>query len=46
MLAIGRDYDDISPIHGVLLGSGEQEIEVGVDVIPWTGNAPRRASAA
>jgi transglutaminase-like putative cysteine protease len=37
VLAIGRDYDDISPIHGVLLGPGEQEIEVAVDVIPWTG---------
>ncbi|MBV8764928.1 MAG: transglutaminase family protein [Hyphomicrobiales bacterium] len=39
VLAIGRDYDDISPIHGILLGPGEQEIDVGVDVIPWTGAA-------
>jgi transglutaminase-like putative cysteine protease len=47
VLAIGRDYDDISPIHGVLLGPGEQEIEVGVDVVPWTGDeAGRDASAA
>ena len=37
VLAIGRDYDDISPIHGILLGPGEQEIDVGVDVVPWTG---------
>ena len=34
VLAIGRDYDDISPIHGILLGPGEQEIDVGVDVVP------------
>ncbi|MFI5015726.1 MAG: transglutaminase N-terminal domain-containing protein [Hyphomicrobiales bacterium] len=39
VLAIGRDYDDISPIHGILLGPGEQEIDVAVDVIPWTGVA-------
>ena len=37
VLAIGRDYDDISPIHGILLGPGEQEIEVEVDVVPWKG---------
>jgi len=34
VLAIGRDYDDISPIHGILLGPGEQEIDVAVDVVP------------
>ena len=39
VLAIGRDYDDVSPIHGILLGPGEQEIDVGVDVVPWTGAA-------
>jgi transglutaminase-like putative cysteine protease len=39
VLAIGRDYDDISPIHGILVGPGEQEIEVGVDMVPWTGAA-------
>jgi transglutaminase-like putative cysteine protease len=37
VLASGRDYDDISPIHGILLGPGEQEIDVGVDVVPWKG---------
>jgi transglutaminase-like putative cysteine protease len=46
VLAIGRDYDDVSPIHGVLVGPGEQEVEVAVDVLPWTGGAPRRADAA
>ena len=31
-LAIGRDYDDISPISGVLLGGGSQTMAVAVDV--------------
>lgn len=34
VLAIGRDFADVSPIYGVFLGSGAQELEVGVDVIP------------
>lgn len=33
-IAYGRDYDDVSPISGVLLGGGEHEVSVGVDVIP------------
>jgi transglutaminase-like putative cysteine protease len=33
-VAYGRDYDDVSPISGVLLGGGDQVISVGVDVIP------------
>lgn len=33
-IAYGRDYDDISPISGVLLGGGEHEVSVGVDVVP------------
>lgn len=31
-VAYGRDYDDISPISGVLLGGGNQTITVSVDV--------------
>ena len=31
-LAYGRDYDDISPISGVLLGGGDQTMFVEVDV--------------
>jgi len=31
-LAIGRDYDDVSPISGVLLGGGKQTMAVAVDV--------------
>lgn len=34
VLATGRDFSDVSPIYGVFLGSGAQELEVGVDVIP------------
>lgn len=33
-LAVGRDFSDVSPIYGVFLGSGTQELEVGVDVVP------------
>jgi transglutaminase-like putative cysteine protease len=33
-LAYGRDYDDVSPIGGVLLGGGDQRMRVAVDVTP------------
>ncbi len=33
-LAVGRDFADVSPIYGVVLGSGAQEIDVAVDVVP------------
>jgi transglutaminase-like putative cysteine protease len=33
-LAWGRDYSDISPIRGIIIGSGEHTLEVAVDVIP------------
>jgi transglutaminase-like putative cysteine protease len=32
--AWGRDYTDVSPIRGVLIGSGDHTLSVGVDVIP------------
>ncbi|HZC54563.1 MAG TPA: transglutaminase family protein [Xanthobacteraceae bacterium] len=34
MLAIGRDYTDVAPMDGVILGSGGQRIGVSVNVIP------------
>lgn len=34
VLAIGRDFSDVSPVHGVFVGSGAQELDVGVDVVP------------
>lgn len=33
LLAWGRDYDDVSPIKGVILGGGSHQIRVEVDVI-------------
>jgi transglutaminase-like putative cysteine protease len=33
-LAIGRDFSDVSPVYGVFVGAGENELKVEVDVIP------------
>ncbi len=33
-LAWGRDYTDVSPIHGVILGGAHHTLHVGVDVMP------------
>jgi transglutaminase-like putative cysteine protease len=33
-LAFGRDYQDVSPVSGVLLGGGEHQADVAVDVNP------------
>ncbi|HYF55588.1 MAG TPA: transglutaminase family protein [Salinarimonas sp.] len=33
-LARGRDYADVSPIDGVIVGGGAQAVRVAVDVIP------------
>jgi transglutaminase-like putative cysteine protease len=38
-LAFGRDYHDVSPVSGVLLGGGEHEVEVSVDVSPVEAGA-------
>ncbi|MDR3440079.1 transglutaminase family protein [Telmatospirillum sp.] len=35
--AWGRDYDDVSPLKGVVLGGGEQSLRVAVDVEPIDG---------
>ncbi len=32
--AIGSDFEDVSPISGVLIGGGDHSVTVGVDVIP------------
>jgi transglutaminase-like putative cysteine protease len=34
VLAVGRDYSDVSPIDGIIVGSGGQELDVKVDVTP------------
>jgi transglutaminase-like putative cysteine protease len=33
-IAYGRDFQDVSPVTGVLLGGGSHVVEVGVDVAP------------
>lgn len=33
-VAYGRDYDDVSPIRGVLLGGAEHNVTVNVGVVP------------
>ena len=42
VLAIGRDFSDVSPIYGVFVGSGAQELEVGVDVRAGCSPPPDR----
>jgi transglutaminase-like putative cysteine protease len=37
VVAWGRDYDDVSPIRGVVLGGGEHHVKVAVDVDPCRG---------
>ena len=33
-VAWGRDYSDVSPIHGVLMGGARHTLDTGVDVMP------------
>jgi transglutaminase-like putative cysteine protease len=32
VVAIGRDYADVSPIDGVIVGAGQQKLDVAVDI--------------
>jgi transglutaminase-like putative cysteine protease len=34
IMAIGRDYGNIAPIDGIVLGAGAQKLDVSVDVAP------------
>jgi transglutaminase-like putative cysteine protease len=34
-LAVGRDFSDVSPVYGVFVGSGTNELDVEVDVVPF-----------
>jgi transglutaminase-like putative cysteine protease len=36
-LAVGRDYTDVAPVDGVILGSGGQRMDVSVSVTPAAG---------
>lgn len=38
-LAHGRDYRDVSPVTGVVIGAGGQSLKVGVDVVPVGADA-------
>lgn len=40
IVAIGRDYAEIAPVDGVVLGSGAQAMDVSVDVAPITEQQP------
>ena len=44
-VAVGRDYRDVSPTHGVLQGGGEIEIEVAVTMRPLSGIHPGTAQS-
>jgi transglutaminase-like putative cysteine protease len=35
-VAWGRDYGDVAPIHGIVTGGSEHEVDVAVDVMPVT----------
>ncbi len=44
-VAWGRDYADVAPIHGIITGGSEHEVDVAVDVMPLHAFAPRPAAA-
>lgn len=37
VIAHGRDFDDVSPVRGVLFGGGAHDLAVSVDVLPLDG---------
>jgi transglutaminase-like putative cysteine protease len=39
-VAFGRDFSDVSPIAGVVVGGGEHTVRVSVDVMPVEAGAP------
>jgi len=39
-LAWGRDYEDVSPLKGVILGGGAHSVQVAVDVVPVPADEP------
>ena len=39
VVAYGRDFGDVSPVRGVIVGSGRHRLRVGVDVTHDDGNA-------
>ena len=45
-VAWGRDFSDVSPLRGIILGSGEHTLKVAVDVAPVPGEADTSVLAA
>jgi transglutaminase-like putative cysteine protease len=43
--AWARDYDDVAPIKGVLIGGSHQTLKVAVDMVPLSGEAAPSPSA-
>ncbi|NNM86354.1 MAG: transglutaminase family protein [Phycisphaerales bacterium] len=43
-IAWGRDFGDVSPLQGVILGGQQQGVSVAVDVVPMTSDAPASAT--
>ena len=39
-VAVGRDFGDVTPLKGLLLGGGGQVVKVSVDVAPQTAPTP------
>jgi hypothetical protein len=33
ILAVGRDFSDVSPVDGIIVGSRKQKLNVAVDVL-------------
>ncbi|MCW6508485.1 transglutaminase family protein [Lichenifustis flavocetrariae] len=46
VLATGRDYADVAPVGGVLLGTSNQDIVVNVDVVPLPDETDPEAEPA
>jgi hypothetical protein len=38
--AWGRDYGDVAPVAGIILGGHDHVVDVGVDVIRWIRRYP------
>lgn len=45
-LGWGRDYSDVSPLRGVILGAGRHDLHVAVDVVSLEGGAEAGCLAA
>ena len=44
LVAWGRDYDDVSPVRGVILGGGRHSLRVAVDVVRVDEDSPIAAT--